>query len=211
MSTVEEFRKILDANLDQWELGALALEAQLESTRSEILDRVESQKKRMAAAGARLRQAIERSAVVADDTKNQIIGAMQNLQLQLTLGMADARDDYLDKKQRIMDAVAAVDAQIAQEDAELGREWEQAVQEWIRAETALAAELEAATIQYEIGQSERRAEFEARKGEIAEMIRAFRTDLDARRKEATERLATFEGEFRSGLAQIRKAFADFIR
>lgn len=211
MSTVEEFRKMFDANLDQWELSALAFEAQLESTRSEILDRVESQKKRMAAAGARLRQAIERSAVVADDTKNQIIGAMQNLQLQLTLGATEARDDYLDKKQSILDAVAVVDARIAQEDAGLGREWEQAVQEWIRAEIALAAELEAATIQYEIEQSERRAEFEARKGEIAEKIRAFRADLDARRKEATERLATFEGEFRSGLAQIRKAFAEFVR
>lgn len=210
MSTVEVFRKKIDANLDQWELGALAFEAQLESTRSEILDRVESQKKKMAAAGARLRQSMERSTAVADDTKNQIIDAMQHLQLQLASGAAEVRDNYLDKKQKIVDAIAAVDARIAQEDAELDREMEQALEEWIRAEIALAAELEAATIQYEIEQSERRAEFEARKGEIAEKIRAFRADLDTRREEATEKLAAFEGEFRSGLAQIQKAFTDVV-
>ncbi|MDH3379466.1 MAG: hypothetical protein OEQ39_21265 [Gammaproteobacteria bacterium] len=210
MLNIREMRNSMDSKLDQWEHSALAIEAQFQSTKDEALRRVESQKKKMSAAAARIQQAIQKSAQIPGEAKQEIKSEIDKLQLQLALGKAEARDAYQQQEKAIMDGIAGVEARIARHETELDREWEAAMAEWIREEIALEAELEAAHIQYEMEKAERRAEFAAKKQEIASQINAYRETIADKRRMASDKLGTFEGELSAGMDQIKQAFSNLM-
>ncbi len=210
MSRIEEIRQSMDTKLDEWEHTALAIEAQLQSTKEQALSRVESQKKKMSAAAARIQQAIQKSTQIPEQVKQEIKSEIDNLQVQLALGKAEARDGYQNQKKKIMQGISGIEARIARHEAELDKHWEAAITEWIREEIALEAELEAAHIQYEAEKAERRAEFEAKKREITSQINAYRENIADKRQMASDKLGTFEGELSAGMDQIKRAFSNLM-
>ena len=210
MLNIRDLRQSMETKLDQWEHAALAIEAQFQSTKDEALSRVESQKKKMSAAAARIQQAMQKSTQIPDQAKHEIKSEIENLQLQLALGKAEARDAYQQQKKAIMEGIAGVEARIAHHEGELDREWEAAIREWIRQEFALEAELEAAHIQYEMEKAERRAEIEAKKQEIASQINAYREAIADKRRLVSDKLGTFEGELHAGMDQIRQAVSKLV-
>jgi multidrug efflux pump subunit AcrA (membrane-fusion protein) len=202
MAKIKEIRSKIDTKLDQWEDIALAFEANLDATRDEALNRVEAQKKKLGDVLAQIKNKVDQSAELAQESKNKIQGDLEHLQVQLALGKADARGAYEDQKQKITNAIMRFEDQL---ESEL-EEWDETLNnKWVQAQSTLEAELEAAEIQFKLEKAQKAAEFNQKKQDITDNIHSFLDIVEEKRRTSADKLATFEGEFSAGIKQVKQA------
>ncbi|MCK5359322.1 MAG: hypothetical protein KAJ95_01775, partial [Gammaproteobacteria bacterium] len=89
---------------------------------------------------------------VPEETRTKIQGAVEGLQVQLTLGAADTRDAFNSKKKEIQRAIAefnaALDAADAADQREMAAELDALLAIYVAEAVALDAELEAMEEKY---------------------------------------------------------------
>lgn len=207
MASIHKIREAIDTKLNKWEADATALEAQLGLTKEKALERLETYKKRFSDALQKLKGEIDKSQQLVEKKKQQFSGQLDHLQVQLALGKAEARDSYESQKAKIQEAMASLKTVV---DHEMGEVSEKAIKEFVAAEDALKAELDALAVQFDLEKAKLKGGFEEKKKELAEHITKFKTDLEEKRKKAGGKLTTFEGQFSSGLDQIKKAFSSLF-
>lgn len=214
MSTVSTIRNRLDTKLDQWEANALALQAQLVSTRGEIQERIETHKHRLARLTHQMESFIDRSEVLGPQSRSRLHDRMEQLKLQLALGSAEARDSFVEQKQMIGSAMAALEERIDHDLESADALLTDLIDRWVHEEIALQAELEAAELHFDLETARRRAQlddvFQEQKQQIMSKLNDIRHEIDIERQTAASKVELLEDELNSGIHQVRDAFRKLV-
>lgn len=209
MSTIKEIREAVDAKLDKWEAQATAIEAQLVLSKTEVINRVEEQKRKLEQIAQQVKDKIDAAGGCAEETKTKIRASFEHLQVQLALGAADTRDAYQDWKQKLQSSIAAFEADLeiaaAEDDASLQADLNALMADYVKEADALEAEIDAMQAQFDEDKARAKADFEKYKQDLQSKINAYKGELDEKRKVAAEKLGTFETELSVGATQIKDA------
>ncbi len=112
MSKVREIRESFDKELDHWEAGATALEVQLQHTTEQALARLEVCKKTLNEALEKFKSEVAKVKGIAEEKKKEIEEHFDDVEVQLTLVKAEARDALKVQRKMIKYSIAALEATV---------------------------------------------------------------------------------------------------
>ena len=147
MSKIREIREAIDTKLDKWEAGATAVEAQLQQTKEQALEELEARKKRLNATLEAFKSEVAKAKGIADEKKTEIQARFEDVQVQLALGKAEARDAFEAQKEKIHHSIATLETTLDRELDAAGQSIDEslrtAANKFIVAAIDLEAEMEA--------------------------------------------------------------------
>jgi hypothetical protein len=206
MSRIKELRASIDKKLDALEHQALALEAQLTQTRDQALQRLEQSKLRLRDVLKQISDDVLKSKEMAAQAKSEVQAKLEQLQVQLALGKADARDTFEEQRTKILKALmefeSTADQKLKGAAFESGRLWEDLV---CRA-SGLEAELEALKSRFESEKAKQQDALESKKQELLGKLHQYKDELKERRRAVQAKADAFELDLREGLDRIKTAF-----
>jgi DNA repair exonuclease SbcCD ATPase subunit len=206
MSRIKELRASLDKKLDSLEHQALALEAQLTQTKEQALQRLEQRKQQLKDVLKQVQAEVQKSKEIAEQAKTEVQAKLEQLQVQLALGKADARDNFEEQRTKILKALSEfesiVDQKLNAVGFESGKVWEDLVG---RAST-LEAEFEALKGRFESEKAKQQVALESKKQELLAKLQAYKNQLNEKRRKMQTKADTFEADLRKGLDQIKSGF-----
>jgi DNA repair exonuclease SbcCD ATPase subunit len=206
MSRTKDLRASLDKTLEALEHQALALEAQLTETKDQALQRLEERKEQLRDVLKQVQAEVQKSRDLADQAKAAVQAKLEELQVQLALGKAEARETFEEQRTKILKALnefeSIADQKLEGAAFESGKVWEDLVG---RAST-LEAEFEALKGRFEIERAKQEAKLEEKKQELLAKLQAYKAELKAKRQVAQAKGETFAHDLRKGLDQIMGAF-----
>ena len=210
MSKVKEIRESIDKKLDHWEASATAFEAQLQQTEEQALAKLEVCKKTLNEALEKFKSEVAKAKGIAEEKKKEIQAEFDDLQVQLTLGKAEAKEAFGAQRKKIQHSIATLEATVDRHlDAAghaLEKSLEKAADKFIAAEIQYEAAADALEARLFMKKIEAKAQFEKKKGELLAQISEFKTQLQGKRGMAKDKAATFEKELSAGISQIKQAF-----
>ena len=154
MSKIREIREAIDTKLDKWEARATAVEAQLQQTKEQALEELEARKKRLNETLEGFKSEVAKAKGIADEKKTEIQARFEDLQVQLALGKAEARDAFEAQKEKIQRSIDTLETTIDHELEVAGQAIDESLQKaanmFIVAAIDLEAEMEALGVQFEV-------------------------------------------------------------
>jgi DNA repair exonuclease SbcCD ATPase subunit len=206
MSRIKELRASLDKKLDALEHQALALEAQLTQTKEQALQRLEQRKQQLRDVLKQVQAEVQKSKEIAEQAKTEVQAKLEQLQVQLALGKADARDTLEEQRAKILKALgefeAIADQKLKVAAFESGKLWE----DFVGRASTLEAEFEALKGRFESGKAKQEAALESKKQELLAKLHAYKNQLNEKRRVVQAKADTFETDLRQGLDQIKAGF-----
>jgi hypothetical protein len=206
MSRIKELRASIDKKLDALEHQALALEAQLTQTKDQALQRLEQSKLQLREVLKQVSADLRKSKEVADQAKIEVQAKLEQLQVQLALGKADARDTFEEQRTKILKALtefeATADRTLKGAAFESGRLWEDLVGRASR----LEAEFEALKSRFESGKAKQQDALESKKQELLAKLHLYKDELKERRRAVQAKADAIELDLRDRLGRIKTAF-----
>jgi DNA repair exonuclease SbcCD ATPase subunit len=206
MSRIKELRASLGKKLDALEHQALALESQLTQTKEQALQRLEQRKQQLRDVLKQVHAEVQKSKEIAEQAKTEVQAKLEQLQVQLTLGKADARDTLDEQRGRILKALgefeAIADQKLKVAAFESGKLWEDLVGK----ASTLEAEFEALKGRFESGKVKQQAALESKKQELLAKLHAYKNQLSEKRRVVQAKADTLETDLREGLDQIKAGF-----
>ncbi len=210
MSKVREMRESIDKKLDQWEARATAFEKQLQQTKEQALTKLEARKKTFNEAAEKFKAEIGKVKGIAEEKKQESQAKFDELQVQLALGKAEAKEAIEAQRKKIQPLIASlediVDRLLDAAGHAIDEPLEKAWEKFIAEATAYEAEAEALEAQLAMKKAEAKAHFEQKKTELLAQIKGFKAQLSEKRDMAKDKAATFEKQLSDGMAQIKRAF-----
>jgi hypothetical protein len=210
MSKIREIREAIDTKMDKWEASATAIEAQLQLSKEQAIEELEVRKKRLNETLEGFKSEVVKAKGLADEKKTEIQTRFDELQVQLALGKAEARDSFEAQKKKIQRSVATLESTIDRELDAAGQAMDEslrtAAREFIRAAIGVEVEMEFLAIQFEVTKEGARDRFEHEKRALIEQIKRYKQQLEEKKQMARDKAATFEKELSNGMSQIRQAF-----
>lgn len=210
MSKIREIREAIDTKMDKWEASATAIEAQLRLSKEQAMEELEVRKKRLNETLEGFKSEIVKAKGLADDKKTEIQTMFDELQVQLALGKAAARDSFEAQREKIEHSIATledtIDRQLHASGQAIQESLRKAANEFVKAATRLEAEMDALAIQYEVKKEDARDRFEHEKKALIEQIKLYKQQLEEKKQMAGDKAATFEKELSNGMSQIKQAF-----
>ncbi|MGO9118043.1 MAG: hypothetical protein ACLQPD_10575 [Desulfomonilaceae bacterium] len=210
MSKIREIREAIDTKLDKWEAGATAVEAQLQQTKEQALEELEARKKRLNATLEAFKSEVAKAKGIADEKKTEIQARFQDVQVQLALGKAEARDAFEAQKEKIQHSITTLETTLDRELDAAGQSIDEslrtAANTFIAAAIGLEAEMEALEVQFEVKKAGAMAQFEHVKRELVAQIKQYKDRLQETKQMAKDKAVTFENELSDGMSQIKRAF-----
>jgi len=210
MSKIKEIREAIDTKMDKWEASATAIEAQLQLSKEQAVEELEVRKKRLNETLEGFKSEIVKAKGLADEKKTEIQTRFDELQVQLALGKAEARDAFEAQKKKIQRSIATLESTIDRELDAAGQSIDEslkkAANKFIVAAIGLEAQMEALEIQFEVKKAGARAQFEHKKGQLVAQINEYKRQLEEKKRMAKEKAATFESELSDGMSRIKQAF-----
>jgi len=210
MSKIREIREAIDTKLDKWEAGATAVEAQLQQTKEQALEELEARKKRLNATLEAFKSEVAKAKGIADEKKTEIQARFEDVQVQLALGKAEARDAFEAQKEKIQHSITTLETTLDRELDAAGQSIDEslrtAANTFIAAAIGLEAEMEALWVQFEVKKAGAGAQFEHVKRELVAQIKQYKDRLQETKQMAKDKAATFENELSDGMSQIKRAF-----
>ena len=214
MSKITTLRESFETKLDQWQAATSALEAQFELTRDKALDRVENEKQHYRDVLQRMKSKIENTSDIADNIKSNISTQIDEMQVQLALGKAEAKDAFEDQKNKIQAAIGDfekhIDKNMDAMDKKMDSILDVVVQETVKAANKLDAELEAMQTHYEIEKAKTREMYDTKKSEITSRISQFMGEIKDKKQLASDKASTFEKDMSVGFENIKQAFSNLL-
>jgi hypothetical protein len=214
MSKIKEIREAIDTKLDKWEASATAIEAQLHLSEEQAIEELEVRKKRLNETLEGFKSEIMKAKGLADEKKTEIQTRFDELQVQLALGKAEARDAFEAQKKKIQRSIAALESTIDRQLQASGQAMDEslrtAAREFIRAAIGVEVEMEFLAIQFEAKKAGARAQFEQKKGQLVAQINEYKRQLEEKKRMASDKAATFENELSNGMSQIKQAFKNLF-
>ena len=210
MSKIKEIREAIDTKLDRWEASAIALEEQLQQTEEEARAKLEVRKKKLNEALDKFKSAVAKAKGIAEDKKKEIEAQFDDLQVQLALGKAEARDTFEAQSKKILRSIATLEATVDRHLGAAGKAFDEGVDkaadQYIAAEIEYEAVLDALEARWFMKKVEAKAQFEKKKNDLLAQISKYKTQLQGKRDMARDKAATFEKELSAGISQIKQAF-----
>ncbi len=210
MSKIKEIREAIDTKLDEWEASVTAIEAQLQLSKEQAIEELEVRKKRLNETLAGFKSEIVKAKGLADEQKTEIQAKFDELQVQLALGKAEARDAFEVQKKKIQRSITTLESTVDRElDAagqSIDESLEKAANKFIVAANGLEAQMEALEVQFEVKKAGAIAQFEQKKGQLVAQIDEYKRQLEEKKRMAKEKAATFEKELSDGVSRIKQAF-----
>ena len=167
MSKIREIREAIDTKMDKWEASATAIEGQLRLSKEQAIEELEVRKKRLNETLEGFKSEIVKAKGLADEKKTEIQTMFDELQVQLALGKAEARDAFEAQKKKIERSIATLEATIDRDLEAAGQSIDEslkkAANKFIAAAIGLEAEMEALEVQFEVKKAGARAQFEHEK------------------------------------------------
>jgi len=175
MSRIKELRSSIEKKLDFLEHQALALEAQLTQTREQALERLEQRKHLMREVLQRVQADVQKAKGVATQAKSEVQVKLEQLQVQLALGKADARDKFEEQRTKTLKILnefeSIADQKLKGVAFESGKLWE----DLVGRASALEAEFEALKGRFESEKTKQKAMLESKKEELVTNCRRIKT------------------------------------
>ncbi len=210
MSKVKEIRESIDKKLDHWEASATALEAQLQQTEEQARAKLEGRKKKLNEALERFKSEVAKAKGIGEEKKKEMQAQFDDLQVQLALGKAEARDSFEAQRKKIQSSIATLEATVDRHlDAAgnaLDDSLDKAVDKYIAAQIKYEAAADALEARLFMKKVEAKTQFENKKSDLLAQINQFKTQLQGKRDMAKDKAATFEKELSAGMSQIKQAF-----
>ena len=210
MSKVKAIRESIDKKLDHWESSATALEEQLQQTENQAHAKLEVRKENLNEALEKLKSAVAKAKGIAEDKKKEIQTQLDDLQVQLALGKAEAKDVFEAQRKKIQHSIAILEATMDRHlDAAghaLSDSVDKALDKYVAAQIEYEAAEEALEARMFMKKVEAKAQFEEKKKDLLAQIGKFKTQLQGKRNMAKDKAATFEKELSAGMSQIKQAF-----
>jgi hypothetical protein len=210
VSKIREIREAIDTKMDKWEAGATAIEAQLQLSEEQAIEEFEVRKKRLNETLEGFKSEILKAKGLADEKKTEIQGRFDELQVQLALGKAEARDALEAQRKKIQHSIAILEATVDRELDAAGQSIDDslkmAANKFIVAAIGLEAQMEALEVQFEVKKAGARAQFEEKMGQLVAQIDEYKRQLEEKKQMAKEKAATFEKELSDGISRIKQAF-----
>jgi hypothetical protein len=210
MSKIKEIREAIDTKMDKWEAGATAIEAQLQLSKEQAIEELEVRKKQLNETLAGFKSEIVKAKGLADEKKTEIQARFDELQVQLALGKAEARDAFETQKKKIQRSIAELEATVDRELDAAGQSIDEslrkAANKFIVAAIGLEAQMEALEVQFEVKKAAAKAQFEQKKGQLLAQIDEYKRQLEEKKQMAGDKVATFETELSEGMSRIKQAF-----
>jgi len=214
MPKIREIRESIDKKLDHWEASATAFEAQLQQTKEQALAKLEVRKKRLNEAVEKFKSEVATTKGISEEKKEQIQAQFDDLQVQLALGKAEARDAFGAQRKKIQHSLDSLEATL---DRHLDlwtlpakppndKSLEKAADKFVAAAIEYEAEADALEAQLFMKKAGAKAQFEKKKSDLLAQIDEFKTQLQGKRDMAKDKAATFEKELSAGISQIKQAF-----
>jgi len=206
MSLIREIKESLSKKLEALEHQALAFEAQVTQTKDQLVERLEQHKQQLREVLKQIQAEVQKSKEIADQAKIEVQAKLDQLQLQLALGKAEARDAVEDQRTKILRALATLESTVEKNLTRAGFEGGKIWEDLVSRASALEAEYEAFKTRFELEKERRQIKLEDRTQELLDQLQAFKDDLKAKRQMTQAKYDTFETDLRKGLEQIKTAF-----
>jgi hypothetical protein len=210
MPKVKEIRESIDKKLDRWEAVATAFEVQLQQTEEQALAKLEVYKKKLNEALEKFKSEVAKAKGITEEKKKEMQPLFDDLQVQLALGKAEARDAFEAQRKTILHSIAtleaAVDRHLDAAGKALDESLHKAADKYIAAQIEYEAAAEALEARLFMKKVEAKAQFEKKKGDLLAQINTFKTQLQGKRDIAKDKAAAFEKELSAGMSQIKQAF-----
>lgn len=207
MTSILNIRESINSKLDKWEAQANALQAQLELSKDQVMQRVEKQKQRLEKISKNVAEKINASAKLTSETKLNIKSSFEHLQLQLSLGGMDTRVAYQDWKHNLQYSLAKFEADLelssTEDDEAIMAEMDMLMAEYIKEVYAMDAEIEAMELKFGDDKARIKANFENDRQEVLSKIDSYKAELAIKRKETTDKIEKFESELSDGASKIK--------
>ena len=210
MSKIKEIREAIDTKLDRWEASATAFETQLQQTEEQALAKLEVRKKRLNEALEKFKSEVAKAKGITEEKKKKLQVQFDDLQVQLALGKAEAREAFEARRKKIEHSIATLEATLDRHLDAAGKALDdslhKAVDKYIAAEIEYEAVAEALEARLFMKKVEAKAQFENKKKDLLAQISKFKTQLQGKRSMAKDKAAAFEKELSAGISQIKQAF-----
>ncbi|MGO9117504.1 MAG: hypothetical protein ACLQPD_07825 [Desulfomonilaceae bacterium] len=210
MPKVKEIRESIDKKLDHWGASAAAFEAQLQQTEEQALAKLEVYKKKLNEALEKFKSEVAKAKGITEEKKKELQAQFDDLQVQLALGKAEARDAFEAQRKKIQHSIATLEATLDRHLDAAGKALDdslhKAVDKYIAAQIEYEAAAEALEARFFMKKVEAKAQFEKKKSDLLEQINKFKTQLQGKRDMAKDKAAAFEKELSAGMSQIKQAF-----
>ena len=209
MTSILNIRESINSKLDKWDAQISALQAQLELSKDQVVQRVDKQKNRLEKSSLNVMEKIHASNEHTSETKLKIKASFEHLQLQLTLGTMDTRLAYQDWKQNVQCSLVKFEADLeltsVKEDEALKAEMDVLMEEYVKEVYAMDAEIEAMAFKFDDDKARIKADFENERQEVLSKIDSYKEELTIKRKEAADKLEIFESELSDGASKIKES------
>ena len=210
MPKVKEIRESIDKKLDHWRASAAAFEAQLQQTEEQALAKLEVYKKKLNEALEKFKSEVAKAKGITEEKKKELQAQFDDLQVQLALGKAEARDAFEAQRKKIQHSIATLEATLDRHLDAAGKALDdslhKAVDKYIAAQIEYEAAAEALEARFFMKKVEAKAQFEKKKSDLLEQINKFKTQLQGKTDMAKDKAAAFEKELSAGMSQIKQAF-----
>ena len=210
MPKVKEIRESIDKKLDHWEASATAFEAQLQQTEEQALAKLEVYKKKLNEALEKFKSEVAKAKGISEVKKKEMQALFDDLQVQLALGKAEARDAFEAQRKKIQHSIATLEATLDGHMDAAGKALDdslhKAADKYIAAQIEYEAAAEALEARLFMKKVEAKAQFEKKKSDLLAQINTFKTQLKGKRDMAKDKAAAFEKELSAGMSQIKQAF-----
>lgn len=214
MSRISNIKESIDAKLDKLDARADAFHAALQGTSEQLSERLERHKREMQQALGKVTAEIDKHPDLSEDRKQAIHSEVDNLNEQITLCEAAARDTLAYTRRQIRQAIEKLETQLEgafTESKSLTVELLKAsIEVFARAENKLDVELEAAELHFAASKKKVDVVLDKRRQEMAQEIAKLKQRLGGKASQTSATLAAFEAELRGGFEQIAKAVKDLF-
>jgi len=199
----------INSKLDQLEVLASSIEAHLEIDGEEANSRVENHRVKLVVDLDKLKRTMHESKALAANVRRRVLDALLHVQVQLVFAKTETSEQIQDSKNKIAEATmvlgASLDREIDQADGKL----KQAIDDWVRQSLDFDAELEVVWLMHQLKRAardtDRVAQFEQRKKEIAVKIKEFKERIGDKHRVGAKKIGMLEGELSKNMKRIKKA------
>lgn len=212
MSKIHQIRQGLQHQLEQWEAMAESLELQLTLGRAEALQRFEGQRQRLSTQVQALKARLTQINELGEDARIRAQAALEHLEVQLALGRAETRDAYLEQRDRLRQAIHALENRLDEAVASgtAGHRLEAELKTFAGHADRLLAELEALEFQFQVNAESARQRLVDAKHALLLKIDAFRKQLAEQQSQAKERVQQTQDELGQAARHLKEAFSSLL-
>jgi gas vesicle protein len=214
MSKIYQIRQSLQHQLEQWGAMAESFELQLTLGRAEALQRFDEQRQRLRAQVQELKSRLAQIDELGEDARTRAQAALEHLEVQLALARAETRDAYLEQRDKLRQAIHALEERLDGAAASGGEGLRQRIEAELQTFAGhadrLLAELEALEFQFQVHAESARQRLADAKNALLLKIDAFRKQLGEQQGQLKERMQQSQEELGQAARHLKEAFARLL-